>query len=257
MKGTRPLDNKEIRLVSACFNGNPFEARNRGLFMLGVSTGGRISELLSLTVGDVWQNQKPVTDLLFDRSIVKGGEISRAVPVNSDGRRAIEDLVAWHREQYKTIAPSRPLFPSRNKNGSVAMNRQTAHEMLKKAFLGAGLNGKLATHSLRKSFAQRVYEESGDIYLVQELLGHRNVSTTQKYIGVNYATARETVEAIALSSERDRTDLLSRSLSCSHLGGELKATVSDETLFLELALRGYDLSKLRDNETTGEIVKVG
>ena len=48
MKGTRPLDNKEIRLVSVCFDGT-FEARNRGLFMLGVSTGGRISELLSLT----------------------------------------------------------------------------------------------------------------------------------------------------------------------------------------------------------------
>ena len=44
---TRPLDNTEIRLVSACFDGT-FEARNRGLFMLGVSTGGRISELLSL-----------------------------------------------------------------------------------------------------------------------------------------------------------------------------------------------------------------
>ena len=81
------------------------------------------------------------------------------------------------------------------------MNRQTAHEMLKKAFQAAGLNGKLATHSLRKSFAQRVYEESGDIYLVQELLGHRNVSTTQKYIGVNYATAREAVEAMALESK--------------------------------------------------------
>ena len=48
MKGTRPLDNNEIRLVSACFTGNPYEVRNRGLFMLGVSTGGRISELLSL-----------------------------------------------------------------------------------------------------------------------------------------------------------------------------------------------------------------
>ena len=134
--------------------------------------------------------------------------------MNSDGRRAIEDLITWHQEKYKTIAPSRPLFPSRNKRGSVAMNRQTAHEMLKKAFQDAGLNGKLATHSLRKSFAQRVYEESSDIYLVQELLGHRNVSTTQKYIGVNYATARETVEAIALeakasSSERDRMEILS------------------------------------------------
>ena len=82
---------------------------------------------------------------------------------------------------------------------TVEMNRQTAHEMLKKAFEDAArLNGKLATHSLRKSFAQRVYEQSGDIYLVQELLGHRSVSTTQKYLGVNYATAREFVEAIAI-----------------------------------------------------------
>ena len=78
MKGTRPLDNNEIRLVSACFTGK-FEVRNRGLFMLGVSTGGRISELLSLTIGDVWQNRAAVTDLLYDKSIVKGGEIRRAV----------------------------------------------------------------------------------------------------------------------------------------------------------------------------------
>ena len=79
MKGTRPLDNKEIRLVSACFDGT-FEARNRGLFMLGVSTGGRISELLSLQIGDVYQNQEsPSTDLLSDdKSIVKGGEMSPA-----------------------------------------------------------------------------------------------------------------------------------------------------------------------------------
>ena len=88
---------------------------------------------------------------------------------------------------------------------------------------------------------------------MQELLGHRNVSTTQKYIGVNYATARETVEAMALGSERDRTDLLSRSFR--FLGGELKAT-ADETLFLELALRGYDLSKLREDEPTPQIVKI-
>ena len=76
MKGTRPLDNDEIRLVSACFSGT-YEVRNRGLFLLGVSTGGRISELLSLQIVDVYQNEKPVTDLLFDKSIVKGGEVSR------------------------------------------------------------------------------------------------------------------------------------------------------------------------------------
>ena len=134
MKGTRPLDNNEIRLVFACFDGI-YEHRNRGHFMLGVSTGGKISKLLSLQIGDVYQNGKPVTDLLFDKKIVKGGEVSRAVPVNVDGRTAIENLIDWHRKKYKTIAPSRPLFPSRNKKGTVPMNRQTAHEMLKKAFL--------------------------------------------------------------------------------------------------------------------------
>ena len=245
MRGTRPLDNDEIRSVSTSFTGT-FKVRNRGLFMIGVSTGGRISELLSLTIGDVYQNGSAVSDLLFEKSVVKGGEVSRAVPVNADGRHAIDLLIAWHREKYQTIAATRPLVPSRNRNGSVAMNRQTAHEMLKQAFIAAGLNGKLATHSLRKSFAQRVYEQSGDIYLVQELLGHRNIATTQKYLGVNYASARQTVEAIALIAERDGRALLSGSLK----------DITDETLLLELARRGYDLSKRQENdETTAEIIK--
>ena len=119
MKGTRPLDNNEIRLVSACFTGT-FEVRNRSLFLLGVSTGGRISELLSLTIGDVYQNGTAVTDLLYDKSIVKGGEVSRAVPVNTDGMRAIDALVNWHRERYHTTHKRRPLFPSRNAGANTA-----------------------------------------------------------------------------------------------------------------------------------------
>ena len=61
MKGTRPLNNDEIRRVSATFTGM-FEVRNRSLFMIGVSTGGHISELLSLRVRDVYQNDKIVSD---------------------------------------------------------------------------------------------------------------------------------------------------------------------------------------------------
>ena len=247
MKGTRPLNNNEILLVSACFDGT-FEIRNRGLFMLGVSTGGRISELLSLKIGDVYQNSRAVTDLLFDKSIVKGGEVSRAVPVNRDGRRAIEELIRWHGERYQSADKSRPLFPSRNGQGEKRMSRRTAHDVLKSAFEAAGLNGHLATHSLRKSFAQRLYDKTGDIFAVQEMLGHKSVATTQKYLGVNYANIKEAVEEMSVAGELHISGLL---------GSSIKKE-KDETLFLELALRGYDLSKLQENtEATAEIVKIG
>ena len=114
MRGTRPLDNNEIRKVAESFDGT-----------------FTISELLSLTIGDVYQNRAAVTDLLFDRSIVKGGEVSRAVPINRDGRLAIDDLIAWHREQYGNTEANRPLFPSRHKSGTVPLHRQTAHQMLR------------------------------------------------------------------------------------------------------------------------------
>ena len=248
MKGTRPLCNNEIHLVSACFTGT-FEVRNRSLFILGVSTGGRISELLSLRIGDVWQNNAPVTDLLFDRSIVKGGEVSRAVPVNQDGRLAIEQLIDWHGDRYANTHTHRPLFPSRNGKGRKPLSRREAHDVLKSAFIDAGLNGHLATHSLRKSFAQRLYDKTGDIFAVQEMLGHKNVATTQKYLGVNYASVRQAIEEMSLAAEAHTNPLLGSSLK--------KET--DETLFLELALRGYDLSKLKDDEpkNTAEIVKIG
>ena len=249
MKGTRPLNNDEIRRVSAAFTGT-YEIRNRGLFMLGVSTGGRISELLSLRVGDVYQNKKPVTDLLFDKSIVKGKETSRSVPVNVDGRLAIAELVNWHRDRYGDLDANRPLFPSRNKKGHQQMSRRTAHDVLKSAFEAAGLNGHLATHSLRKSFAQRLYDRTGDIFAVQEMLGHKNVATTQKYLGVNYASVRDALEEMAVESELPQIHLL---------GSSLKKE-ADETLFLELALRGYDLSRLREDteaDTPVDIVKIG
>ena len=198
MKGTRPLSNAEIRKVADCFSGT-FATRNRGLFILGVSTGGRISELLALKVGEVWQNGKPVSDLLFDKTIVKGGEVSRAVPVNVNGREAIEGLIAFHVERYGSIDVERALFPSRQ--GSGAMDRRMAHTVLKNAFEAAGLNGKLATHSMRKSFAQRLYEQTNDIFAVQEMLGHKNVATTQRYLGVNYASVRDAVEKMAFTSE--------------------------------------------------------
>jgi len=207
MKGTRPLTNSEIRRVIAAFDGT-FEIRNRSLFLLGVSIGGRVSEMLSLKIEDVWSNNKPVEDFQFHRSLVKGGEVSRTIPVNRDGIKAVKDIVCWHNHQYGDIDPSRPLFPSRkSSSGKIkAANRQAFHKILKDAFIKAGLNGKLATHTMRKTFAQRFYQKVGDIYMVKELLGHKNVTTTQAYIGINYIDAREACESMSLAAENNKTD---------------------------------------------------
>jgi len=199
MRGTRPLSKEEIIAVNKQFTGK-FEVRNRSLFMLGVSVGGRISELLALTIGDVWQNRQPVTDLLFEKDIVKGKETARMIPVNDDGRQAITGLITWHRERYGKLNPRRPLFMSRQ--GRCSLSRSQAHRILEAAFTEAGLNGKLATHSLRKTFAQRCYDACGNIYQVSELLGHKNVETTKRYIGISYTELQKTVRAIELNESR-------------------------------------------------------
>lgn len=236
MKGTRPLTNEEILKVAEIFDGT-FAVRNRSLFMLGVSIGGRISEMLSLKVGDVYQHHRSVTDIQFDKSIVKGGDISRTVPMNIDARDAVADLILWLDEKFSITAMADdimadfPLFPSRNAgNGVQPMKRQQADKMLRLAFQNAGLNGKLATHSLRKSFAQRLYDQTGDIFAVQQMLGHQSVATTQDYLGVNYRSVREAVEAMALAntSKLDTTPLY-------------KAT--DDQLMAEIVNRGYKVSK--------------
>ena len=239
MKGTRPLDNAEIQKILEAFGGI-FAVRNRSLFILGVSVGGRISELLALKVNDVWQNGKPVKDLLFDRKIVKGGEVSRAVPVNMDGRQAIESLIAWHTELYEDADPTRPLFPSRKGQGSRAMTRIAAHNALKDAFEAAGLNGKLGTHSLRKSYAQRLYEQTNDIYAVQEMLGHKSVVTTQRYLGVNYASVRDASEAMSIHAE---LNVSTKTLSSVN-------DASDDELLVELLRRGYDVARLLQKDST-------
>lgn len=125
--------------------------------------------------------------------------------MNIDGRQAIDNLIAWHMKLYGNIDPTRPLFPCRKGKGSKAMSRVGAHESLKAAFEAAGLNGKLGTHSLRKSYAQRLYEQTNDIYAVQEMLGDKNVVTTQQYLGVNYSSVRVASEAMSVHVQSNRT----------------------------------------------------
>lgn len=71
MKGARHLSKEEIQNLAQSFYGE-YEVRNRTLFLLGLNIGTRISELLALNVGDVWQYEKPVAILELKKAITKG-----------------------------------------------------------------------------------------------------------------------------------------------------------------------------------------
>lgn len=234
MKGTRPLDNQEIMQVYGSFTGE-FADRNQCLFMIGVSIGGRIDELLSLKVKDLYQRGKYVKDVLFTKEMVKGGEVSRAVPLNKDGRIAVGLLMGWHKAKFGTIDPEAPAFASRvkAKNGSLKrMTTQAASNALMAAFEVAGLNGKLGTHSMRKSFAQRLYSQTGDIFVVQEMLGHKDVATTQKYLGVNYKEVRQALELMSVAVGGDEP-----------VEFQSVHRASDAELIAELSKRGYTMKE--------------
>ena len=162
------------------------------------------------------------------------GKYQEPCLVNADGRDAIEALIAWHIEQYADIDVTRPLFTSRKGKGMKAMTRIAAHDVLKPAFEAAGLNGKLGTHSLRKSYAQRLYEQTNDIYAVQEMLGHKSVVTTQRYLGVNYASVRDASEAMSIHSESNKSTKTLNSVK----------DAADDELLIELLRRGYDVARL-------------
>jgi hypothetical protein len=101
---------------------------------------------------------------------------------------------------------------------------------LEVAFQKAGLNGKLATHSLRKTFAQRIYDASGDIFLVKEMLGHKSVETTKQYLGVSYSKMQAASKAIEV--ENNRTMILLHSTS----------EISTGDLITELIARGINMT---------------
>ena len=163
--------------------------------------------------------------MLSERSPNRDPLISRSENIGDVGRNAAFfrkkkrdsdglSIIAFGRGLW-----DRWLFPSRLAGENKPLHRQTAHNALKRAFIAAGLNGKLATHSLRKSFAQRLYDATDDIYVVQEMLGHKNVTTTQGYLGVNYAKVREAVESMVAMPAIER-DIISI-LSCSEISGEV------------------------------------
>jgi integrase len=190
MRGCRPLSDAEVTLIAKSFGGT-FAKRNKALFILGVRTGYRISELLSLTVGDVLHHGKVVDHITVQRRHMKGGKAGntsgRTVPLHPEARAALSVWLEVLAKRLGTLEASLPVFCSRVKDPATglrkAISRQQAWEILKEAFAANELTGKLGTHVMRKTFANRMYEKlNRDLVKVQRAMGHRNINSTVSYL---------------------------------------------------------------------------
>jgi site-specific recombinase XerD len=193
MKGCRPLTEEEVSLVSKSFSG-PYAARDKALFVMGLKTGFRISELLSLKVGDVWQYGQCVERVSVQRKAMKGKREGRTVALHPLAREALEN---WLRQLHRltVVSEQTPLFLSRVHGR--AISRVQAWQILKAAFEANELQGKLATHSMRKTFAGKVYDKLGhDLYRTQQALGHSNITVTVRYLSFRQEEIDQAVLAL-------------------------------------------------------------
>lgn len=189
MPGRRPLTPLEERQLLRVVRQLP--ARDQALVTTQWFSGARISEVLALKIKDVWRNGSLVSKIGFAPRILKGHYgTTRWVPVVPELARALERHLGVLRRALE-LSGDLPLFLSRQENAdgtARALSREGARLILRQVFDRAGIedDGRLGTHSLRKTWARAVYRNSGnDIALLRVALGHSDVSVSQRYLEVD------------------------------------------------------------------------
>jgi site-specific recombinase XerD len=183
MKGCRPLTEPEVDLLQQSFGG-VYGARDRALFLLGVKTGFRISELLALRVGDVAPHGRIIDAITVARRHMKRKSEGRTVVVHAEAQAALQVWVTQLR-QIRPVTPQTFVFQSR-KGANQPISKVQAWQILHEAVVTNELTGTLGTHMMRKTFANRLYERLGhDLFKTQKALRHQNVNSTVRYLHVD------------------------------------------------------------------------
>jgi integrase/recombinase XerD len=177
-----PVDEVQ-RLLDAAAVGDPVLAvRDRALMELLYGTGARISEAVGLAVDDL--------DIAGSSVVLAGkGGKQRVVPVGSYAIRAVEDYLVRTRPALAERGRGSPTLFLNARGGP--LSRQSAWAILRAAAGRAGLTGRVSPHTLRHSFATHLIDGGADVRVVQELLGHASVTTTQIYTLVTVDRLRE------------------------------------------------------------------
>ena len=179
-----------ISMINAAYReGEPVTLRDQTMLELLYSSGARVSELIGINVGDlniVESDEGPITTLKLRGK----GSKERIVPLGSFATKAINDYVVRVRPGLaaKTSKTNAALFLN-SRGGRIT--RQSAWNMVLRAAQDAGVTEHVSPHVFRHSYATHLLDGGADIRVVQELLGHASVTTTQIYTLITIDKVRE------------------------------------------------------------------
>ncbi|RDI59648.1 integrase/recombinase XerD [Nocardia pseudobrasiliensis] len=163
-------------------DGGPRGLRDRALLELLYSTGARISEVVGLDIDDIDTGERAV--VLHG----KGGK-QRMVPIGRPALAAVEGYLVRGRPALALHGKGNAALFLNHRGGR--LSRQSAWQVLQDAAERAGIGAAVSPHTLRHSFATHLLAGGADVRVVQELLGHASVTTTQIYTLVTITTLHE------------------------------------------------------------------
>lgn len=177
-----PLSDVEAILEAAGGPGTILSLRDRALLEVLYGTGARISEAVGLDVDDV--------DLVDGTVLLRGkGGKERLVPIGSYAREAVSAYLTRGRPELVAAGRGTPALLLNARGGR--LSRQSAWSVLVRTAERAGVTRDVSPHTLRHSFATHLLDGGADVRVVQELLGHASVTTTQVYTLVTVDNLRE------------------------------------------------------------------
>jgi integrase/recombinase XerD len=187
----KALSVQEITLLieSSKREGDLNSLRDFAILELLYSSGARVSEVVGINTADISISQKSDGDVTVLKLRGKGSK-ERLVPLGSFAVAAIEDYFTRTRPSLlaKNLKSEPALFL--NSRGT-RLSRQSAWQIVLEAANATGLTGKVSPHVFRHSYATHLLDGGADIRVVQELLGHSSVTTTQIYTLIKIDKVRE------------------------------------------------------------------
>jgi integrase/recombinase XerD len=151
--------------------------RDKALFALGVYTGMRVSEILSLRQDQLFTADGVKYNLVLSR-LKKRNTVYSEIPINSKLRQVLQEY-----RKDKTLVDSEWVFPSK-KSASSHLTRVAAHNILTKVFRAVNLEGA-KTHSMRRTLLTTLSRSGVPLRTVQEISGHSSLSQLQAYLEVD------------------------------------------------------------------------